>query len=113
MVNQIESIPLSAAQLDQISTLCAQHKVARLYLFGSVLTDDFRPDSDIDFLVQFQKMDILDYADNYFGLLNAFKEVLEREVDLVIEKDLSNPVLIEEIDAHKLLIYEQENPPLR
>jgi len=110
MTNQIESNRyLSTEQLEQIRDLCSQYKVARLYLFGSVITDHFQPDSDVDFLVQFKEMDLLDYADNYFDLLNALQEVVERDVDLVIEKDLSNPILIEEIDAHKVLVYEQED----
>jgi len=37
-----------------VSAFCQRHHIARLALFGSVLHDDFRPDSDIDVLVEFQ-----------------------------------------------------------
>lgn len=110
MTNRIESNPyLSHAQLEKVRELCAQYRVTSLHLFGSVLTDDFRADSDVDFLVCFQEMDLLEYADNFFDFLDELRKAVNREVDLVIEKDLSNPILIEEINANKALIYEQED----
>lgn len=54
-------------------------------------------------------MDLLEYADNFFDFLDELRKAVNREVDLVIEKDLSNPILIEEINANKALIYEQED----
>lgn len=39
---------------DALATFCRRHHIARLALFGSVLRPDFRPDSDIDVLVEFQ-----------------------------------------------------------
>ena len=38
---------------ESISHFCTQNQIKRLALFGSVLRDDFRPDSDIDVLVEF------------------------------------------------------------
>ena len=55
--------------------------------------------SDFDLLVEFSpKLEILDYADNYFSLLDALEKILERKVDLVSVKSLKNPVLLEEIN---------------
>ena len=54
-------------------------------------------------------MDLLDYADNYFDFLDRLREILQRPVDLVIEKDLSNPVRIESINESKVLTYGREN----
>ena len=48
-----------------IKILCETHKVKTLYAFGSVLSDKFTIDSDIDLIVDFEALDILDYADNY------------------------------------------------
>lgn len=81
----------------------------RLFAFGSVLADDFRPDSDIDFLVSFDEIPLLEYGDNYFSLLESLRKLLSREIDLVIEKDLSNPVLIESIRQHRALLYEKKD----
>ncbi|MCB0569559.1 MAG: nucleotidyltransferase domain-containing protein [Phaeodactylibacter sp.] len=100
---------LTGRQLQAIRSICPRFHVARLFLFGSALTDSFRPDSDIDLLVQFEKMAILEYADNYFGLLEQLRSITQRPVDLVIEKDLSNPILIESINETKVLIYDKAN----
>lgn len=49
-----------------INKLCETHKVKSLYAFGSVLTDNFNKESDIDLIVDFSNIDVEDYADNYF-----------------------------------------------
>ena len=38
----------------KIANFCRQHHIQRLALFGSVLREDFRPDSDVDILVEFE-----------------------------------------------------------
>ncbi len=100
---------IPASQLRQIKALCRKHRVLRLFAFGSVLAADFRPDSDIDFLVSFDEVPLLEYGDNYFSLLESLRKLLSREIDLVIEKDLTNPVLIESIRQHRALLYEKED----
>ena len=46
--------------IDSLISLCKQHKVQELYIFGSILTSGFSKDSDIDMLVQFENVDILE-----------------------------------------------------
>jgi predicted nucleotidyltransferase len=41
-------------QKEEIAEFCQRHHIRKLSLFGSVLRDDFRPESDIDFLVEFE-----------------------------------------------------------
>jgi len=53
---------------DKLKELCDNHKVKELYLFGSILTDKFNDSSDIDMLIQFNKVELLDYFDNYMDL---------------------------------------------
>ena len=48
----------------EISKLCDGHKVKRLYAVGSILTDKFNEHSDVDFIVEFNSVDINQYADN-------------------------------------------------
>lgn len=91
--------------LDKIKALCSKHKVATLFVFGSVLTDNFEKYSDIDFLVDFSGVDLYDYADNYFDLKNSLENLLERKVDLLEDKALKNPYLRKSIDSSKQLIY--------
>jgi uncharacterized protein len=91
--------------IDKIKTLCAKHKVSKLFVFGSVLTDKFKNTSDVDFLVDFDGVDLYDYADNYFDLKTSLENVLNRNVDLLEDKALRNPYLRQSIDSTKKLIY--------
>ena len=68
--------------LQQIEDFCRRWKVKELALFGSVLRDDFRADSDVDFLVTFERearWSLFDMVD----MQEDLKEILGREVDLV------------------------------
>jgi predicted nucleotidyltransferase len=74
----------------KIAELCRRYGVAELALFGSVLRDDFRGDSDVDVLVSFDKEahpSLLDLVE----LRADLKDVFGREVDLVERAGLRNP----------------------
>jgi predicted nucleotidyltransferase len=58
--------------------LCKTHNVKRLYAFGSILTDQFNEESDIDLIVDFNDIELLDYADNYFDLKFSLEDSLEK-----------------------------------
>ncbi|WP_026776203.1 nucleotidyltransferase family protein [Polaribacter sp. Hel_I_88] len=88
-----------------IKSLCENHSVEKLYLFGSATTKAFSKNSDIDFLVKFRKIDLEKYFDNYITLKEALKNIFKREVDLVEEQTLKNPILINSINKNKELIY--------
>lgn len=73
---------------DQIEAFCRRHNVARLSLFGSVLRDDFGPESDVDVLIEFppgQTPSLLDLGGMYMEL----REIMGREIDLKTPQDLS------------------------
>ena len=92
--------------IPQIQKLCEQHNVKRLYVFGSVLTERFSEDSDVDFLYTFRDdIPLLDIVDHYFRFQNDLEKTLRHSVDLISEKDLKNPYFIKEVDANKQLIY--------
>lgn len=94
--------------LSQIKELCRTHHVDSISLFGSAAKNEMNETSDYDFLVRFSKsIALLEYADNYFDLLEKLKNLLKRNVDLVSEKSLKNPILIEEINKTKVSIYER------
>ena len=92
-------------KLKAIHALCAAYHVSRLFVFGSVLTDRFGPDSDIDFLVEFSGVTLEDYADNYFSLKEKLEALLNRKVDLLELQALKNPYLIKSIEANQELLY--------
>jgi uncharacterized protein len=91
--------------IDKIKTLCMMHNVRSPFAFGSVCTDKYNEDSDIDLLISFMPMDFGDYADTYFVLADKFEDLFQRPVDLVTEKSLSNPYFIDSINQTKTLIY--------
>ena len=59
---------LIESNLNQIQVLCAKHRVKNLFVFGSVLGETFNSTSDVDFLVDFNRVHVSEYADNYFDL---------------------------------------------
>ena len=91
--------------MDKIKALCAKHKVNKLFVFGSVLKDTFTNESDIDFVVDFEKLDLSDYADNYFDLKDQLESIFNRPVDLLEEKGIRNPFFRKQIENEKHLIY--------
>ena len=90
-----------------ISELCKTHKVKTLYAFGSVLTDKFNVESDIDLIVDFQPLNVLDYADNYFDLKFSLEDILKRPIDLLEDKAIKNPYFRQTINQQRQLIYGQ------
>lgn len=72
----------------EIADFCRRHHIRKLALFGSVLRDDFRPDSDIDVLVEFEPGQVIG-----FGILDMEEELSRlfggRKVDIVQEKYLN------------------------
>lgn len=94
-------------KISDLKAICLLLGVKKLYAFGSVVSDDFRDDSDIDFLISFaDNLSIEQYTDNYFKLQYKLREMFRRKIDLVTERTLSNPYFIESIDETKELIYE-------
>jgi uncharacterized protein len=99
--------PEISSKLPEIKELCKKYKVSKLYVFGSVLTDKFKPESDIDFLIKLdEKLDPVEYGDNYFLILDSLRNLLKRDVDLITEKSLKNPYFINIINTTKKIIYE-------
>ena len=90
---------------NQIIQLCQKHKVKYLFAFGSVLTNKFSDESDVDLLVDIKLKDPIKYAENYFDLKFQLEYLLKRKIDLLEERGLKNQFLKENIDNTKQLIY--------
>lgn len=93
-------------KLPEILAILKAHKVRKAYLFGSAVTERFNKDSDVDFLVTFKRVPFGDYAENFWSLEDALEQLLQRKVDVVVEKTLTNPYLIKVINQTKTPIYE-------
>ena len=73
---------------ERIAEFCRMHHIAKLALFGSVLREDFRPDSDVDVLVWFapgQRVTLFDMV----GMEEELSDIIGRRVDFRTPEDLS------------------------
>ena len=93
----------------EIFALCAQHDVDKLYLFGSILTSKFNDNSDVDILIQFGNIDLLQYFDNFMDFKEHMEALLHRKVDIVEDQAVRNPIFRSIIDREKQLIYERKS----
>jgi len=74
----------------RIEVFCRKWKVKEFSLFGSVLTDDFQPDSDVDVLVTLDedaKWSLFEWVD----MIDELKDIFGRDVDLVEKTAIRNP----------------------
>tara|TARA_R110000868_G_scaffold46851_4_gene154384 strand:- start:742 stop:1050 length:309 start_codon:yes stop_codon:yes gene_type:complete len=92
---------------DDLKHICQSLKVKRLYAFGSVVSNNFTDESDIDFLISFiDNLSIEEYTNNFFELHYKLRALFNRDIDIVTERSLSNPYFIESINKSKALLYE-------
>ena len=81
--------------IDKITELCKKYRVKTLSVFGSILTDRFNDDSDVDILVNFEPHDHnsieFDYFRNYWDLQNSLEQLFNRKVDLIEDGESLNP----------------------
>lgn len=95
--------------MDKIVALCKKYKVAKLWVFGSILTDRFTDQSDVDFSVNFDAEIInrenLDWADIFFDFIDELRNVVGRDIDMVCDDAVKNPYFRKELDSTKRLIY--------
>lgn len=73
---------------DKLAEFCRRNHIRRLALFGSVQRGDYRPDSDIDFLVEFDPAHVPGLI-RLAGMENELSEMLGRKADLRTPQDLS------------------------
>jgi predicted nucleotidyltransferase len=88
----------------KIEGFCIKWKISEMALFGSVLSEDFRPDSDIDVLVSFKDdagWGLFDFVD----MIDELKTIFGRKVDLVEKDSLRNPFRRQTILAGNEVIY--------
>ena len=92
---------------ETIEDLCTRYRVRRLEVFGSALTDeDFLSErSDLDFLVEFLPLQQGEYADAYFGLLEAFESLFNKHIDLIMPGAIKNRYFLESINKNRKVLY--------
>jgi len=98
----MKTLPI-AIPPDAIADFCRRHGIARLALFGSVLRDDFTPQSDVDFLVEFLP-DRVPGLIRLVGMERELSALIGRKADLRTEGDLSK-YFVEEVLREAAPIY--------
>ena len=91
--------------IQQIISICEALGIKSLHAFGSVVSQRFSSESDIDLVVDIDERDPLVYSSKYFELKFGLEEVFKRKIDLLESKAIKNKHLKIEIDRTKLQIY--------
>ena len=91
----------------EVERLCSRFHVRRLALFGSAASAGGDAGcGDLDFVVEFLPAALEDYANAYFGLLEALEDLFEMPVDLVVRSAIRNPYFLESVDRTGAALYE-------
>lgn len=99
----LRRLPL-AIPFDQVAAFCRRHQIRRLALFGSVLREDFGPESDVDVLLEFAPGHVPGLA--FFAMQDELSHILGHPVDLNTAHFIS-PYFRAEVQAEAAVIYEQ------
>lgn len=96
-------------RLDEFYTICVNHKVKRLYAFGSSVSGRFDVDSsDIDLIVDISDPNPITKGELLYSFWDAMEYFFNRKIDLLTEASIKNPYLKQSIDKTKVLIYDRE-----
>ncbi len=94
-------------KMTEFLALCKAHNVKNLYAFGSSVTERFREDSsDIDLLIELQNQDPIERGENLMSIWDKFEYFFQRKVDLLTNSSIKNPILKQNINSTKVLIYD-------
>jgi predicted nucleotidyltransferase len=98
--------PTFQARLPLVTNLFKANKIKSAYAFGSVVSDNFNNESDIDLLINFEEgLEPLEKGEIWWNLHDSLRDIFNRNIDLLIETSLKNPYFIDEINEKKQLIY--------
>jgi len=99
-------VQLIETHRERLSEICRARAVRRLEVFGSVVTNEFDPQSsDLDFLVEFGDLGGRSRFSNYFELKRELESLFDRRVDLVEPGGIRNPYFQQQVDANRVIVY--------
>jgi len=90
---------------EELEKICKKYNVKELYLFGSAATGSLSENSDLDFLVEFDRQSYEGAFDQFMEFKNELERIFDRKVDLYHQKKFRNPVFQQEVDRTKELLY--------
>ena len=92
--------------IPRIKNLYRKYRVRKLSIFGSATRKSFDPStSDLDMIVEFEKMPPSEHAKRYFGLLADLEDLLKKPVDLIESGPIRNPYFREAIEESQVVLY--------
>lgn len=92
--------------LEKMLNELRQHRVSRAYLFGSVASNNFNENSDVDILLEFfSDCDPLEKGESLGVIQEKLEDILHRPVDVVSASAIKNPYFLSSIKQNQLLIY--------
>ena len=99
--------PLLQSNLPELQKIFRTHKVKKAYAFGSICTNRFNDNSDIDFLISFEdNLPPLEEGENHLLLFDLVEDLFKRPVDLIVEKSVKNPYFIKVMKKTLVPIYD-------
>jgi hypothetical protein len=99
--------PIMYHLLPEVREILQTHHVKQAYFFGSVCTDKFNENSDIDMLIGFGDSFYFEgYAENFWDMEEKLENLFQRKIDLVPIHTLKNPYFIKSVNQTKVPIYE-------
>ncbi|TVP99651.1 MAG: nucleotidyltransferase [Balneolaceae bacterium] len=96
---------VSDLKTKELEQACKDYQVKELYVFGSVVSGKFTQQSDLDFLVNFNRSGFEGAFDQFMGFKERLESIYERPVDLIHLKKFRNPLFEEEVEKSKTLLY--------
>lgn len=96
---------VSDLKTSELEQACKNFQVKELYVFGSVVTGKVSQNSDLDFLVVFNRSGFEGAFDQYMGFKERLEKIYDRPVDLIHLKKFRNPLFEKEVEKSKTLLY--------
>src|SRR5690625_7241196 len=100
---------VSDLKTNELEQACRDFQVKELYVFGSVVSGKMSQDSDLDFLVVFNRSGFEGAFDQYMGFKERLEKIYERQVDLINIKKFRNSLYEDELEISKLLRTDEYN----
>lgn len=98
--------PVITNNLPQIKSICQQHHVKELYVFGSASRNEMNEKSDVDLIVRFEESVLVeDYADLYLAFAESMEKIVNTRVDVLLDKPVRNKILQRELNETKQIVY--------
>lgn len=94
-----------ATHLAEIKQICQTYQVRRLEVFGSALSKSFNAESDVDLIVEFKRDGYVGAFEQFMGLKEDLEALLDRPVDLIVNRSFRNTYFQREVEATKQVIY--------